>query len=165
MRRENAPLTPSGCLPMRRCGRKKGSLMVESSGCAAFGHPATAQGSLFDDHREETWAAEASRASRIRRDGGERSKADALVVHDWCRLRLVPRGYLLQRFGGSSCELFAAEPLATTAVSREKLRPRPRAAALSRAEGYDRSCYDRSCYDRASRAKSIAAASRRQATL
>jgi hypothetical protein len=116
---------------MRRCGRKKGSLMVESSGCAAFGHPATAQGSLFDDHREETWAAEASRASRIRRDGGERSKADALVVHDWCRLRLVPRGYLLQRFGGSSCEL-----LATTAVSREKLRPRLRAAAPSRAEGH-----------------------------
>jgi hypothetical protein len=48
---------------MRRCGRKKGWLKVESSGCAAFGHPAATQGSLSDDHREETWAAEATRFS------------------------------------------------------------------------------------------------------
>ena len=46
MCRENAAVAPLGCLPMRRCGRKKGLLMVESSGCAAFGHPAAIQGSL-----------------------------------------------------------------------------------------------------------------------
>src|SRR5258708_27499547 len=63
-----------------------------------------------------------------------------------------------------SCELLATGLLVTTAVGREKLRPRLRAAAPSRAEGYDRSCYDRLCYDRASRASSIAAASRRRAT-
>jgi hypothetical protein len=129
--RKKAFTAPSRCLPMPRCGRKKGSLMVESSGCAAFGHPAAAQGSLSDYHREETWVAEASRASRIRRGGGERSKPMFLVEHDRCRSRLVPRGYLLQRFGGSSCEL-----LATTAISRENRRPRLRAAALSRAEGH-----------------------------
>jgi len=61
MRPENPAAAPSRSLPMRRCGRKKDSLMVESSGCAAFGHPAATQGSLSDYHREEAWAAEASR--------------------------------------------------------------------------------------------------------
>ena len=129
---------------MRRCGRKKGLLMVESSGCAAFGHPAAAQGSLSDDHREETWAAEASRSSRIRRDDGARSSRCP------CRARLVslaagasrvpPAADWWQLIFGRSCEPSSCEPsscelepscLATTAVSREKLRPRLRCRTVT----------------------------------
>ncbi|MEA3067905.1 MAG: hypothetical protein QOK41_1312 [Sphingomonadales bacterium] len=135
-RRENLPAAPSRCLPMRRCGRKKGMLMVESTGCAAFGHPAATQGFALRPPsggdlggRSDPYVPHSAWRRRA-------IKADVLVEHDWCRLRLVPRGYLLQRFAGSSCELFATELFATTAVSREKLRSRLRAAALSRAEGH-----------------------------
>ena len=72
---------------MPPCGRKKGLLMVESSGCAAFGHPAAVLGSLPDSIGRKPWRQKLSRASRILARRRRAIEADALVEHH--RLRAI----------------------------------------------------------------------------
>ena len=134
MCRENAPVAPLGCLPMRRCGRKKGLLMVESSGCAAFGHPAAIQGSL-----PTTIGRRLERRQRaVRPVFGVATASDQSRCP--CRARLVSLAAGASRVppAGSVAAPAACSGLrATTTVSREKRRPRlSGAAALSRAEGH-----------------------------
>jgi hypothetical protein len=153
MCRENAPVAPLGCLPMRRCGRKKGLLMVESSGCAAFGHPAAIQGSL-----PTTIGRRLERRQRaVRPVFGVATASDQSRCP--CRARLVSLAAGASRVppAGSVATPAACSGLrATTTVSREKRRPR-----LGRCRTVTGR---RSCYDRASRAKSILATLRRRAT-
>jgi hypothetical protein len=128
--RGNAIKAPSRCLPMPPCRRKNDSLMVESSGCAAFGHPAATQGSL-----STTIGRRLGRQKRsVRPAFGVAAARDQSRCP--CRARLVPLAAGASRVPPGAVRRQLMRAVATTAVSREKRRPRLRAAALSWAEGH-----------------------------
>jgi hypothetical protein len=108
--------------------------MVESSGCAAFGHPAAVLGSLPDSIGRKPWRRRLRRASRIsaRRRRANRGRCPCRappVARDRFRslfrfritcqdhLPSASRAFRRRRAGGSG-EPFATDPFARSAVSR-----------------------------------------------